>query len=77
MCSVCLKSPCDNRCPNAPEPPAVFACEYCDEPIVEGDRYVELDGEHYHEECFSDCAEELLFDEYGASRGVAEVEDEC
>ncbi len=76
MCSICHQSPCDGRCPNAPDPPTVHTCKHCSEPIVVGDAYVEMDGEQYHEECFSDCAEEILFESYGATKRVAE-EDRC
>ncbi|MBQ4447398.1 MAG: hypothetical protein II897_03800 [Clostridia bacterium] len=74
MCEICYRSPCDPRCPNAPQPEAVFVCKSCGEDIVEGEDYYELDGEHYHEECFKDEAVSILEDKYGAEKGVAEVE---
>ena len=73
MCSVCRKSPCDSRCPNAPDPPTVYTCKYCGEPIVEGDEYVDVDGDFYHSECVSDAAEGILMEQSWVTRGVAEV----
>ena len=74
MCELCMTNPCDSRCPNAPEPEAVFKCSKCKEDIEEGELYYEFDGEHYHEDCFRDCAVDLLL-ENGASSGIAEVEE--
>lgn len=41
MCAVCRKNPCDSRCPNAEEPKSVYTCEWCEEPIYEGDKYMD------------------------------------
>ena len=59
MCMECRQYPCHPRCPNAPEPAAVYDCAYCNEPIRAGDEYVEFDGNHYHENCYSDKAPSL------------------
>lgn len=75
MCSVCHKIPCDSRCPNAPDPVAVYTCKYCGEDIVEGDEYVMIDDDYYHDECFMDCAAGILLEQFGAVKGVAEVDD--
>lgn len=56
MCEICLHSPCLSRCPNAPDPPTVWKCQNCGEPIMVGDEYTEIDGDHYHEECAKDNA---------------------
>lgn len=74
MCSECHMSPCHPRCPNAPEPPKVYTCKICGEPIVEGEEYYEMDAEFYHEECFEDNAVQILMDECGAMKGTAEFE---
>ena len=75
MCMICRQTPCDSRCPNAPDPPTVFTCALCGEPIVQGDEYLELDGSYYHmEDCASDAAMSLLLDKCGATKGVAEVD---
>lgn len=41
MCAVCRKNPCDSRCPNAEEPRSIYTCEWCKEPIYEGDKYMD------------------------------------
>jgi DNA modification methylase len=37
ICDICLHTPCHPRCPNAPDPPIVFYCDICNDPIYEGD----------------------------------------
>lgn len=64
MCDVCLKVPCDNRCPNAPEPPHVFVCSGCGEPILEGDDYWEIMGEQWCECCITDAKGTAVYDPY-------------
>ena len=54
MCDVCLKSPCDPRCPNAPEPKTVFICSGCGEYILDGDDYWEILGEQFCESCIDE-----------------------
>lgn len=49
MCDICRQTPCHPCCPNAPDPVAIYTCKYCGEDIVEGDEYVEIDGDYYHE----------------------------
>lgn len=75
MCDVCRQTPCHPRCPNAPEPPTVYTCKHCGEPIVVGDEWCELDGDYYHEDCFTDIAVMLLLEQCGATRGTAEEDD--
>lgn len=73
MCEICHGvGGCLPGCPNAPEPKKIYTCEYCGDDIVEGDEYYEFDNRYYHEECFHDCAINLLLDECGARHGVAE-----
>lgn len=74
MCEICHSTPCHPRCPNAPEPPEVYKCKACGEPIVEGDEYYEYEGNYYHEECFEDSAVDILL-ESGATKGTAESEE--
>lgn len=54
MCSLCMKSPCDSRCPNAPDPQAVTDCARCHEPIYPGEEYARIDGVDYCENCIDD-----------------------
>lgn len=78
MCDICGRTPCDSRCPNAPDPDAIFICKWCHEPIAIGEEYLEFGGDYYHlEECASDAAISLLTKECGARIGVAEEEDIC
>ena len=76
MCDICKRTPCYPRCPNAPEPPTAYTCKYCGEPIVEGDLCYEIDGDHWHEECFNDDAVDILVEEFGAMKEVAERSDD-
>ena len=64
MCDVCYRSPCDPRCPNAPEPPSVFVCSGCGDDIREGDIYVELMGEQWCMSCIKDCERDAIYDPY-------------
>ena len=54
MCQECRCSPCLSRCPNAPEPKAIYDCGHCHEGIAEGDRCAEIKSKHYHLECLYD-----------------------
>lgn len=62
MCEICLQSPCPPRCPNAPEPPCVFICSGCGDPILDGDDYWDILGEQFCEGCID------------GARGVAEYD---
>ena len=62
MCEECHMSICDSRCPNSPEPPQVFICSGCGEPIYEGDDYWDIFGEQWCTKCIDNA------------RGVAEYD---
>ena len=64
MCDICMKNPCDPRCPNAPEPPSVFICSGCGDFIYDGDDYVDLLGEQWCMECIDDCKKVAVYDPY-------------
>ncbi len=51
MCEECRMNPCHPRCPNAPEPPIVYKCEECGEPIYEGDFYYRVGDHKFCEAC--------------------------
>ena len=55
MCDVCRQSPCDPRCPNAPEPKSVFICSGCGDLIYDGDDYYEIMGEQFCQNCIDDA----------------------
>ena len=51
MCDICRQTPCHPRCPEAPEPDAIYICECCGDGIYAGDGYYDfLDG-IWCEEC--------------------------
>lgn len=64
MCDICIKSPCDPRCPNAPEPPTVFVCSGCGEFIYDGDDYWDILGEQFCENCIKDMKRIAEYDPY-------------
>lgn len=51
MCSICLKSPCDARCPNADSTIPVTVCSECGAGIYEGDKYFDSGNKKICEEC--------------------------
>jgi hypothetical protein len=55
MCEICLRSPCHNRCPNAPDPRAVFICSGCGRDIYDGDDYWDVMGEQFCERCIDNA----------------------
>ena len=63
MCEICMKTPCDSRCPNASEPPIAFYCVACHKPIYQYDEYYELEGDAYCYECIDSCRREAEIDE--------------
>ena len=62
MCYICLKSPCDPRCPNAPDPPHVYVCSGCGHSIYEGQRVWHIQGEQYCKRCIDRAEEVAEFD---------------
>lgn len=67
MCDMCLRWPCDPRCPNAPEPPVVFTCWNCGREIREGEDVYDINGEHWCQECIDDAHKYAeLEDDYDA-----------
>ena len=55
MCDVCRMSPCDSRCPNAPEPEVFGRCINCGRNIYDGDDFYDIGGDYFCEECINDC----------------------
>lgn len=62
MCDICFQFPCHPRCPNAPDPPAVFVCSGCGDDIYVGQDYWDILGEQFCEHCID------------RARGVAEYD---
>ncbi len=75
MCSVCLKNPCDSRCPNAPEPKPMIVCIECGEGIYEGDKYFEGSAGAVCMECLYDKTAEEIIELCGEETSVAERSD--
>lgn len=58
MCMVCgTTGGCRSACPEYVEPEAekIGECEICGDPIEEGQDYFDIDGNKYHEDCFTDA----------------------
>ncbi|MCL2547093.1 MAG: hypothetical protein FWE06_07890 [Oscillospiraceae bacterium] len=51
LCSMCVKSPCDGRCPYAEVGDAVYHCRLCDESVQAGEFFIEMGGDCYHRRC--------------------------
>ncbi len=58
MCDCCRRSPCDSRCPNAPESPVYAHCDECGCVIRDGDDYYTIGGGVYCENCIEDARKE-------------------
>lgn len=54
MCALCRQNPCDNRCPNAPDPKPIKICIRCKEGIFVGSKYFESYTGPICEECMRD-----------------------
>lgn len=77
MCEICRSSPCLTRCPNAPEPKAVYVCHYCKEGILPGDSFVDIDGDRVCGECLDNMLPVEVLQLCGFDVEVAEVEEAC
>ena len=73
MCSICLKNPCDSRCPNAPEPKPIEICSECREGIYEGDEYFDSFSGPICKECMGNKSLTELLEVLGEKMKVAEV----
>lgn len=51
MCEYCRTTPHHPRCPLADKPQTDINCSCCNEGIVLGDEYIEVDGNYYHLNC--------------------------
>lgn len=74
MCAICHSSPCNSRCPNAPEPVAIDDCYLCEKPIREGEEYYTLCGVAICTECSETMTMKQLSDIYGSCGGEIIVE---
>lgn len=52
MCNICLKDPCDCKCPNYSPIHTGMCCSECGQEIFQGDEYIENDnGDYMHFDC--------------------------
>lgn len=67
MCDECRMHPCHPRCPNAPEPRALFVCDECGLNITVEDNYMTMPkGRHFHIDCITDMNGEKVAELFGA-----------
>ena len=62
MCDICLKWPCDARCPHALDPPSVFVCSGCGDNIYDGQDYWDIMGEQFCEHCIDESKKVAEYD---------------
>jgi hypothetical protein len=60
MCSICHRSPCSSRCPNAEEPEVLYKCALCNEGIEEGEEFIRYEGSYYHAECIGSLSADKI-----------------
>lgn len=65
MCDYCRQTPCDHRCPNAPDPVPVCECDHCGKDIYEGDTIYKINDEVWCEECTDDARTYAEYQEEG------------
>ncbi len=66
MCDICLKNPCDPRCPNADEPREIDTCDICEYEIYDFDTYVvNFSGKIAHLNCIEDASTTRLLEWLG------------
>ena len=75
MCAVCRKNPCDSRCPNAEEPKSIYTCEWCKEPIYEGDKYMNTPEGPVCKDCIEDWR--IVQDSREGGRIEWQIKQEC
>lgn len=60
IAEICRSNPCRSQCPNA-EPQQVYTCDFCENPIYEGDTYYKLpDDSAVCEDCLTKCIAEVM-----------------
>lgn len=73
MCSLCLRIPCDRRCPNAIEPKPVMICSVCNEGIFEGNRFYDSNKGPVCEACLEDMTVLEILKLFGEKLTTAEM----
>lgn len=67
MCGVCMKNPCDYRCPNAPEQKEIYICSECFRGIYTGDQFWESSDGCVCEDCLDNKNTEEIMELMGES----------
>ena len=73
MCRICGSTPCNSRCPNAPDPEPIKICSECGEGIYEGEEYFDSDFGPICKDCMADKSLTELLEVFGEKMTVAEV----
>jgi hypothetical protein len=63
-CEICHSYPHHPRCPEAEEPPIVYYCSECKEPIYDGEEFFRIKDKKYCMECMEDFKEYAEVEEY-------------
>ena len=58
-----------------PTPRGIFTCSDCEEEIVEGEKYAEIEGRYYHLSCLEEMSTRELLDLCGVMISTARRED--
>lgn len=61
MCDICHTSPCNSRCPNAPDPMPCYICDGCGGNICEGESVWHIQQEVYCAECIESFRSEAEY----------------
>lgn len=75
MCDLCLSIPCHPRCPNAPEPAAVYSCCECGGGIQNGGKYYDSPEGYICEDCIEDMTVREFMELIGETFSTAEKEE--
>ena len=73
MCNFCRHSHCSSGCPNSDEPAELYRCEVCEEPIYEGDEYIDYGGTMICADCSTLSVRDCL-SHFNYSMKIAEIE---
>ena len=73
MCEICRQTPCESRCPNAPEPIPLAICTECGEGIYEGEEYLDGLKGPICKDCMEDMNYSEILEAVGEKMKVAEV----
>ena len=71
MCEICMKEPCDPRCPNAEEEKKVHICCECFKGIYAGEKCYEGSVGFICKECLDDMDVEEILELVGESLQTA------